>query len=600
MGSVKRFLKSVEGFYQPENPKAKTGIGHEVEHLKGVIMRSHQILGIVKNKTEQDISAELVTSVAVFHDIGNVINRDCHNHIAYGIVMGKLTPEDILSVPMDIKNKPAFLTEQEKKKILAFMDYHKTEIGYDLSSYKSELTNREITGLKNIVKNLSAFEAGYNGISANQFEDYICKQYNLPLTDDQIIGFVMDEFIRFIPEDSKNTRLNRNMIPEYKDLNINKADELQELTTKMHAEYTTEQLKILAEAVQDHNIDWTMDEQGNNIRYEARSIYGMIVADADKDNVAETFGLRTLAFAVNKWALEMKKSYYLITANVPDLIKCSTHIMHQANERFRDVFDPNAGKPEMDIDLSIFEYKNNPDKIKCIKAVTDKEAKEYEVQGHKIYTIPPRDPSTWYTLKDDNGKEVIGEDGKPVIVKDYLDKNGQPLTGQKYIVRFEAGDDCYSQIDNKFGGKDILSLRSEFFKKVREWADPSPENVEKVMKELTEGDNSVLSIYIKSESIEEACNRVELNFWLKNDPEFLEKFLNQLENSTDEASRELASQFRAEYEEIMDEYDSGDKLNKLIDELSVDAKTREIDKNIDWSGVMDFTTPNTDDEPTLD
>lgn len=46
---LKDFLYELEKFYQPENPKLKDGIGHEIEHIKGVVRRTNEIINTMND-----------------------------------------------------------------------------------------------------------------------------------------------------------------------------------------------------------------------------------------------------------------------------------------------------------------------------------------------------------------------------------------------------------------------------------------------------------------------------------------------------------------------------------------------------------------------
>ena len=124
--NIKEFLGTLEDFYKPEPGEEKKGIGHELEHIKGVIIRTKIISNILNDKLlvsdkadkfkefgfkNKAINEDISMTVAAFHDIGNLIDRDDHNHFALGIVKGELTPEDILSVPFE------GMTDDEKKRI---------------------------------------------------------------------------------------------------------------------------------------------------------------------------------------------------------------------------------------------------------------------------------------------------------------------------------------------------------------------------------------------------------------------------------------------------------------------------------------------------
>ncbi len=460
--NLTEMLKKIEEFYQPENPIEKNGIGHEIEHIKGVIRRSDEIADILIKELNQDIRKDMVTTIACLHDIGNSINRDFHNHIGFGIIKGELTLEDVFNGSFKMLQHKEY--KNLKETIEEVKDYIK-DANNDFSDIKEK--NEQFNDVfKSILTPVNVFNIGYNEILPPEFPNFLHSKYKLP--EDWIKEYCEDENITFM---SKKMNF-------YEDVNTANSSKLKELTKNIQNIYPKDSLEndVICKAIQDHNIDFDYNKQ----RYEARNIYGMIIADADKDNVPETFALRTYLYAVNKWFKIDHNPYFLdASKNLPNEGRCLTHILHQSAERFRPKYTKTLFSTQKPFHNDLFLYKTF-NKIKGLKQITDKtEEKKYKNLGYTIQVVPK------------------------------TNKNGEPLkeAGRKYITSMEAGDDIYSQLDQKFGTDRIIKLRSNFLKTVQSWGDPSKETSS--LKEL----KKIKDVLDKSDSIEEAVDYFEKKHW---------------------------------------------------------------------------------------
>ncbi len=377
------FLSDIGEQYTPEHPEEKTGIGHEIEHMKGVMHRSDEIAGVINdNPGKYDgikIDTKISTTIAALHDIGNTVSRSIHNLIGMGTVQGSLSVEDILSAPFGRQSTP----KDSIEKILAVDDGKA-----DLSSLTLKEQNTYIQALSEVI----AFDIGYSGISLDEID-----------TNSE----AMSRAVNGLKENSK-------LID---DLQYN--PDLKGITEGLHELFTDDEIKIIAEAIQDHNID----HDGAD-RYTARSIYGMIVADADKDNVIETFIIRTLAFSENK--CPMMYDRFVDDYGFADIETCRENVAAQAWERFRPLLSGLEAK-----------YQDVPAFIKEV----------YGIEGLK-------------GVAAGNEAEEYVREHPDVVLREY--------NGTEYCIKQEKGDDSYSQIDAKFEpGVEkgtILSLRDDFTK----------------------------------------------------------------------------------------------------------------------------------------
>lgn len=451
---LKQFLYKIEHFYQPENPKQKDGIGHEIEHIKGVIRRTKTISDIVNNNLESyntntPIDINIATTVAALHDIGNVIDRDSHNHFGAGIILGQLNVEYILRVPVSCDKNIA--TDDKIKNALKYF----RENGYDLSKLSNQSSTYKLLSTAFRIK--AQFEVGYHDKDLK--------------TENEVLTFLKEKFQTIDDEtlkSLKNSLYNNSHVQI-----INPVKELKNITKSLHQVYPkgSEELFIIADAVQDHNIDFCISKTGIKERYNSRTLYGNIVSDADKDNVPETFAIRTLAYAVNKIGVE-KKSDYLIEKdknNNPVFIdgkpkinyqKALEHILHQANERCRPSLKDYIKMDKKHVDvMPIFEESLNYKSLNKIKGVT------------------------------------INEDGAHTAVT----KRGEI----KYDITTKCGDDIYSELDNISNTSKIRELRNDYIETMYKWGNPEfkEENLQNLQ--------HIIYDFINSESIELAVDIYE-------------------------------------------------------------------------------------------
>ena len=462
-----------------------------------------------------------------------------HGNVGLGIIKGELSIDDICNAPIKI-NDERFLTTPEIENI-------KNCITNGYQNY-DELTGVEQKGMDKIIAAQVVFQLGYNGIPFDKCLDYM--KYNCEIEDKIAQRIYLNEITHYDKE---------NYCRAYKDVNIAHSKELQNITKEIQNVYpkNSKELNIIAEAVQDHNVDWCGDENGIKTRFEARSLYGMIIADADKDNIPETFALRTLAFAINKWAESNKDDFFYHDRHSHHLINidsCLTHICHQANERFRMAFNPALGEKQMPLSDSIFRYK----KLEDIKGVTEIKSEEqleqYKREGHEIFTVP--NINKGYDLNPDAGKQ--------------------------YVITFKAGDDVYSQIDNKFGGSDVLNLRKDFFEAMKEYAEPEREYemIAKFNKEL-------MPLWNNATTIEEAVDIVEARFWNNylSDISFKEQVDEFLEDS------HMTELMEDVIDSAMSELKDVEKETKVKESEMTDEELIESNK---WENVIDNVIPEED------
>lgn len=464
---LKEFLCQIEKFYQPINPLDKDGIGHEIEHIKGVIHRSKEITDIIEDNLElykesDKMDMNLVTTIACLHDIGNVIGRDAHNHFGAGIVLGELNFEYIARVPMNVDK--TLTTIEDRKQAIKYFHENKNKLN-DLD--KDTLLYKLVS---EIYRTQAQFYLSYEGQNIQneaQLTNFLKNKF------DGIDETVLNEMLSGIIDDAGN--FTYKYIPELKNITTN----LQDVYSKNSTE-----LYIIADAVQDHNIDF---EKTNNLiiqRYASRSIYGKIVSDADKDNIPETFAIRTLAYAYNKFGRQ-KQLPYMIKKNKAgimqrnddgtykiDMQQCLKHVCHQANERCR---------PSLEEYLS-----ENPNK-KSVMPIFPDTLNYKELSKIKGVTINP-----------DGAYEI------------YTPQHGN----MKYDITIKAGDDVYSELDALSGNSQIKDLRSNYIQKMHKWGDP--ERMDESLEEL----QPILNDFIESPSLEEAVDYYEKQYWQVKDNSF--------------------------------------------------------------------------------
>lgn len=184
---LKNFLYELEKFYQPEHPELKDGIGHEIEHIKGVVRRTNEIIDTMNDYdyNVEDFDKNISVLVAALHDIGNAISRDDHGHLGYGIIMNKLELEDILSVPIEYKmdGDKYISSEQQNHKLLDFVQKNKLdEDYYDLSNL-TELNKTEKNILLTATRIFAKYQIFANGYKPKRVDDFYNKNLNMNKED---------------------------------------------------------------------------------------------------------------------------------------------------------------------------------------------------------------------------------------------------------------------------------------------------------------------------------------------------------------------------------------------------------------------------------
>ena len=200
--------------------------------------------------------------------------------------MNKLELEDVLNVPIEYKmNGEKYISsEQQNHKLLDFIQKNKIDENYyDLSNF-TELNKTEKNILLTATKIFAKYQIFANGYKPKRVDDFYKKNLNMNKED---IVLSSEELVN---------RDNDNKVTSFKAGQMdNDTTRVRELEQKLKSlseqlckvlDNNQEKLKTIAEAVQDHNIDFCMKNE-QKTRYEARSIYGMIIADADKDNIPE-------------------------------------------------------------------------------------------------------------------------------------------------------------------------------------------------------------------------------------------------------------------------------------------------------------------------
>ena len=447
---LKDFLLNIEKFYQPEHPELKDGIGHEIEHIKGVVHRTEEIVKTINGNPQkygEKLDLLTATSVACLHDIGNVISRDGHNFLGEGILKGNLTTENC------IVNNASKSSISNNGVLKSYKDFENGLISYD------KLTKPHREAIMDAITLNVKFNMSYNGyknqdVSVENFDNFLSKIPNLP-QDKNFLFEIKDTFIKDGVFREDDCHYN----PELK--NITK--QFQEIFPLNSKEFND-----IVRAVREHNVDFMKNEKGEKFRFVSDSPYSRIIADADKDNIPETFAMRTMLFALNKWIkskcnpafIEEDEKGELKTDEkgeyVPNIEMCMKHVLHQANERFK------YSKEEW-----IKETGKNEDVPNFVCEV----AKEFN-------------PEFGY---------------KPLHKIKGIDNNGISLP--------EKGDDLFSQVDYFYGGHEIENLRKSAVDTLRKWS--IPDNAEQSLEEL----KPIMQDLLNAPSIEVAVDMYESKYY---------------------------------------------------------------------------------------
>lgn len=435
INQLEDFLGTIESFYKADEGKEKEGIGHEIEHINGVILRAMEYAELVNSdlaayKQKEPVDMGIVATCAALHDIGNVIERDAHGQYAYGIVMGRLSLNDFFKVPYKNSVTGSFFNNDDLERFKKAVKIN----GYSFSAMDTEFYHAALSFLTAQV----FFDLSYNerNISSEIELRHYLKQYEHLSSDleDAIVKNLFDK--------------DGEILATYKKELKNMTFQLQQIFGE-----SSKEIEIIANAVQDHNVDYKNELE----RYRARSIYGMIVSDADKDTVPEVFAIRTIAYAANKLGVQKHKEYCLEKnpteeqiekwgEYVPDLIKCATHVMHQSWERFKTASITSFWK-------EIAEYKED---LKGVKGIGDVKSIDKPKNNEAI-------------ARASEGKSHV------------IDSRGKMHT---FIIIPKEGDDVKSQLDDFSNTTKVRDSRKSFIETVRFWSDP--QNTEESMKKLVE------------------------------------------------------------------------------------------------------------------
>ena len=471
INALEKFLIGLENFYKSEPGDEKKGIGHEIEHINGVILRSKKYVEMINEnpeayKLDKKVDIGKATVIAALHDIGNVIERDYHNHYAFAIVKGELSVEDFCSVPFEI-DKNEFADEKFIKSFKAAIN-NKTFIVNNISEDN-----------KIFLKALSKY------YTAKLFFDIAYKPNNL-YTEKDLDEYIKQEF----PEmpDAVLTSIKKNLCNEDHSLKIQYNPKLKEITKELNSIFDEKSIEEIAQAVQDHNIDYSSKGK----RYQSRSIYGSIVSDADKDNVPEVFALRTIMYAANKLGLQKKLDYVRKkdatkeekekwnSDFVPNLKQCSKHVLHQSWERCRESFE---------------------DFFKRTGLLPDKRPTWNEIGKYK------KDFSGTKGLEGISKSIPVPENSKELeeMVKGY---NYAIVDDKLYLftINLHEGEDLYSELDKISGKSEIRNSRKKYIDTVQGWSKQENE------KESLEFIVPLAEEWAQAKSNEEIINKYEAKY----------------------------------------------------------------------------------------
>lgn len=317
MKELSIFLKSVESFYAPKHPFLKDGIGHENEHIKGVITRSAQMCDVVNNNPEifgYQLEKHIAATIACLHDIGNTISRDMHNFLGEGIFNGDITAKHIVKHSYGKFNKR---DREALSKIVDKIEMNEVDF-YDIpEKFKEHLIETYATVIKFYMST-----QGFKGksVSEQNFDEFaysiIPNSQIVALVHDAVIdnvtGFYKQDDAKYIPQLKKLVRDFNYLFPK-----------------------NTPSRKVILAAIREHNVDFELNKGNVEKRFVSEHKYSRLIADADKDNVPETFAIRTMLFAKNKLGVVNQK--FMLQQNGEQMIniaKCLLHVPHQARERF--------------------------------------------------------------------------------------------------------------------------------------------------------------------------------------------------------------------------------------------------------------------------
>ena len=461
--NVKDVLLYGEQFYKPKYPRAKEGIGHENEHIKGVLKRGQRIVETMKENPvifkDFTYDADVLAAALALHDIGNTIDRENHNIFGRGIVQGYLSLEDILSAPSDCITNPGSnkgiyaLDENEWEELRDYVEAHHINNIYNFEDVDETLSDKQYFALYDAIDIKTQFDKfffDYDFSSKEMYKNYISSIYKTSyfMKDDLTAAYNM------MPEEDTNSfDIEKEIERAREQTEVSK--KLRKYSALINDVFDKSQIKVIAEAVQDHNIDRNIDSS----RYESRSIIGMIVADADKDNCINTFICRSYAFAKNKLfknprlklVLSEETSHNMIIETngeglAPSSKYCADNIIGQIHQRFK----PNH-KPGDVFDTEFLETM-----LVLVKSVN----------GIKSITRVAEDTQTEQT----------------VHTVPNVDRYNRTIAaaGEHFCVNLEQGVDIYSQIDAHFNTTVIKDLSKDFYEQCSKFS--NPDNYQESMK----------------------------------------------------------------------------------------------------------------------
>ena len=454
---AKEVMIKMMSLHVPEHPELKDGFGHDIEHIKGVYMRGMDITRVINSMPYQfgiKVDLNIVGMALALHDYGNLISRKGHNHFGFGILKGDLNIEDIIQVPMELhaRGGSIYVTQKTMDEVEEYL------LNYDESlRFIDELSEFAQKVIINAAILETKFHIGYDNIQPEFLETYLVSHFDID-PDSELIQTIEDSILK--------PTVRKGQSP-YRDIEYGEdlSKQLHEMTQIFHDMYPDDSVaaKLIREAVQDHNVDFERKRGAKeNTRYTARSIYGMIVADADKDCVPETFATRSYCFGRNKLGLTDKDEIIM-------------NVLEQANDRYR----PSAEEfgRVMPVMPSHLEHKRICE-IKCARLVDEDLEKQL--------------------IKDNREDEII-------TLKENIGPN---VAGTKYIITRERGDDIYSQVDTAFNSDIVSDLWKDFTETTMQWGDPN--KVDQSMSEIRDIIDTVLE---PAKSIEAAVDILEKDFW---------------------------------------------------------------------------------------
>ena len=250
--------------------------GHGIEHIKDVIVHMRQSIEQLKEIGITDVNQDIAIACAAYHDIGNFVGRELHEMNSYAILRGQLTAEDIV---MNSKTLEEKLSQPERKKLL-------NDVNLILNGTKSYAdltfaTQKHKEHFVNVFARMCEFKMVYEGngkcesIDINnkkEFEDFITSV----VKDENLAKMVCDTIVS--EENIKNNIFDKSLSFNH-DLQAVRAEYLRNFPDE-------KERAIIEQAVIDHRKDKTMNIDGQKVDYNAKSIYGQLVYDADKETEA--------------------------------------------------------------------------------------------------------------------------------------------------------------------------------------------------------------------------------------------------------------------------------------------------------------------------